>query len=434
MATLTIGAVKRTANVITRHHKDCPDRAQGMQYQNCKCFKSIVIYDGKTRFKSAGTRSWSEAETFAKNYLKSFDPDVIELKAHRAAKERASIRIEDAVAKYTADMIVRRGNGRTVQNMQVLLGCIDPETKAVIREGHLFSWLNKQVPRLDFLSELTADKLHDWRASWKFKSDLTASQSWGMVEQFFTHSKKRKWIDENPTDEMDPLVPTKGNRTAVFSDSQYDDILSAANRITYRGVQNKLYQERLLAFVDLMRWSGCDVVDAVQFRPEQVRDGVFRYRRQKSKVLATIPLPDHVVGLLRNLPLESDSVGPEMPFKSKNISAHSDTRTWQNRLGELFNLAGIKSVRTEIGQIKKPHSKMLRDTMAVYYLRKGISVMTVSKYLGHSNVTTTIKHYLPWVKELEDAAIAEGRKVLDAIEAGVPRGTSDVLEMKRRNR
>jgi len=33
--------------------------------------------------------------------------------------------------------------------------------------------------------------------------------------------------------------------------------------------------------------------------------------------------------------------------------------------------------------------------------------------LGHSNPVTTARAYLPWVKELETATIAEGRAVLE---------------------
>jgi hypothetical protein len=36
----------------------------------------------------------------------------------------------------------------------------------------------------------------------------------------------------------------------------------------------------------------------------------------------------------------------------------------------------------------------------------------VAKILGHSNPIITAKHYLPFVKELEEAHIAENRDVL----------------------
>jgi integrase len=155
------------------------------------------------------------------------------------------------------------------------------------------------------------------------------------------------------------------------------------------------------------------MVDAVQFRPEQVdADGVLRYRRQKTDILATVVLPPHVIALLRNVPMERDSVGPSMPFRMKDYSAHSDTVTWRKRLFKLFDLAGIKSVRTERGTMRKPHPHMLRDTFAVWHLRQGAKLHTVSKMLGHSKTTITEQAYLPWVKELEEAHIIDARKSL----------------------
>jgi integrase len=130
--------------------------------------------------------------------------------------------------------------------------------------------------------------------------------------------------------------------------------------------------------------------------------GVLRYRRQKSGELATVPLPERLMALLRDVPLERDSVGTSQPFRTKDTALNSDTRKWQHRLGKVFTLAGIKSVRTERGTDRKPHPHMLRDTFAVGHLKHGAQLRTVSKMLGHSKTGTTERAYLPWVKELED--------------------------------
>jgi integrase len=165
--------------------------------------------------------------------------------------------------------------------------------------------------------------------------------------------------------------------------------------------------------VELLRWSGMAQIDAVQYRPELVdADGVIRYRRQKTGELATVQLPEHVIALLRNVPLERDSVGSDHPFRMKDFTPHSDTVTWRKRLMKLFALAGIKEVRNELGKSRRPHPHMLRDTFAVWNLRHGVPLHAVAKMLGHSNPTTTAKAYLPWVKELEQATIAEARNAL----------------------
>ena len=156
------------------------------------------------------------------------------------------------------------------------------------------------------------------------------------------------------------------------------------------------------------------LIDAVQFRIELVdADGVLQYRRQKTGELATLPLPDRLPILLRDVPLERDSIGPAQPFRT-NAAVFSDTATWSRRLQHLFTLAGILEVRTENGRARKPHAHMLRDTFAVWNLRHGVSIFAVAKMVGHSDPTITAKAYAPFVKELQSATIAEGRKALAA--------------------
>ena len=97
------------------------------------------------------------------------------------------------------------------------------------------------------------------------------------------------------------------------------------------------------------------------------------------------------------------------PFRMKDFDAHNDTVTWRKRLQRLFTLAGITEVRNELGKARPPHPHMLRDTFAVWHLRHGVPLHAVSKMLGHGNPVTTAKAYLPYVKELEKATIAEAR-------------------------
>lgn len=417
-----------TAKVIVRHSGKCSDRARGLDWHRCNCRKSILVYDGKTRNKdgkltnrtiSAKTRSWSRAESFCQSWLDQFDPEKQELKRLRAEKERKETRIEEAVATFVADKIARLGDNGTVGMIRSLLGHVNPETKQVERGGHFFYWLDRQVPRPAFLSELTPAHLTAWRASWKF-DDYTAAQRWGMVTDFFSFCERQGWVQDSPARKLQKLEYERGNRTAIFSDAQYEAVLSAVERYEPENVPDatrKGWKQRLTTFLELLRWSGMALIDAVQFRPELVDDkGVLRYRRQKTsrrtKLVATVPLPAHVVALLRSVPLERDSAGPDQPFRSKDFTPHSDTVRWRKRLFQLFALAGIKKVRTEVGRERPPHPHMLRDTFAVWNLRHGVSIFSLSKMLGHSNPTITAKAYAPFVRELEQAVIDEGRKAI----------------------
>ncbi len=318
------------------------------------------------------------------------------------------------MALFLADMIARLGDNGTVAMARSLFGHVDPETKAVKRNGHLFDWLDRQLPRPAFVADITPTHLTAWRASWDF-GDLTAAQRWGMIRGFFNFCESQDWIDDSPARKLKRPAVTKGNRTAVFTDEQYAEIVDAAGHFNVPenvpGQTRQAWRHRLTAFLELTRWSGMALTDAIQFRADLVdAEGVLRYRRQKTGELATVPLPSHVVTMLRDVPSERGS-DPVRPFSTENGRLGSDTRKWQHRLQALFEFAGIAAVQTDHGA-RKPHPHMLRDTFAVWHLRHGARLHTVAKMLGHTNTKTTERSYLPWVKELEDAAIQDARKAL----------------------
>lgn len=71
-------------------------------------------------------------------------------------------------------------------------------------------------------------------------------------------------------------------------------------------------------FSELLRWTGMDIGDAVQFRREMVdADGVLRYLRTKTDVQAVIPLAalaPQMIKLLKKIPLAPRSL-ENMPFR-----------------------------------------------------------------------------------------------------------------------
>ena len=142
-----------------------------------------------------------------------------------------------------------------------------------------------------------------------------------------------------------------------------------------------------------------------------VFDGVLRYNRQKTGKLAVVKLPTHVRTLLSNVPLDEDN-SKEQPFLHKNASRKSSIRNWRDAFVNLCKQAGITEIKTKF-RIRNPHLHMLRDTCAVYFLKHGMSLMGVARILGDT-VQMVEKHYLPFVKELEEAHIEENEAILAA--------------------
>jgi len=416
--------ITRTVTVTTRHSADCADKDKGSNWSRCRCRKALLIYEGEgsgtNRRVSAKTRSWAEAEKRAQEWRDKWDPTKQELKRLRAAKESKQVRVEAAVALYISDMATRLGDNGTCAMARSLLGNVDPTTYDVKRGGRLFDWLDT-IPgpaRPQYIADFTPAHLTAWRSSWHFGSDLTGANRWSMVKGFFHFCEAQGWISDNPARKLKRMTVERGNRTAIFTDEQYRKILDAVPLYQPDNVPaatGKAWQRRLLIFIELLRWSGMALVDGIQFQPDSVSaDGVLRYRRQKTGELATVPLPDHVVALLADIPLERDSVGAGQPFRSRDLAIASDCAKWHRRVSAVFGLAGIRTVRTEMGRQRDPHPHMLRDTFAVWHLRHGARLHTVAKMLGHAKTTTTERAYLPWVKELEEAHIADARRSLAA--------------------
>lgn len=219
-----------------------------------------------------------------------------------------------------ADKIATLGNTATTGSYRTVLGKINPESKQVERAGLFFTWLDQQVPRPTFISELTPAHLTAWRASWRF-ADTTARTYWVEATNFFNFCEKHGWFRTNPATNLKKPKIAKGNRTAIFTDDQYKKILAAIPLYHPVNVPDATYQNwmhRLTAFIELMRWSGMDLIDAVHFSTDKLdKDGVLRYHRQKTGELATVTLPERVIVLLRDIPLERGSVGPGLTVQAK---------------------------------------------------------------------------------------------------------------------
>lgn len=272
---------RNTVKVIARHRAECPVKDQGMvgdlekfpKLSRCKCPKSLLVYEAdrqKQYAVSAHTPSWAEAEKRAQEKRDSWDPRLARLKQFEDEKEAKQVRIEEAVALYLKDMKARLGDNGTVEMTRTLLGRVNLDTNHVEKNGHLFNWLEKLSAnkRPTYIADITITHLTEWRSSWDF-GDYTTAQRWGMVKIFFNFCESQGWIQDSPARKLGRIKYEKGGRTAIFSDRQYDDILAAIKADAPENVPAKTrasWQERLTAFVQLLRWSGMAPIDAVQFR------------------------------------------------------------------------------------------------------------------------------------------------------------------------
>jgi len=136
------------------------------------------------------------------------------------------------------------------------------------------------------------------------------------------------------------------------------------------------------AFVNLLRYSGLRIRDAVTLSKEKIEDGKLLLYTQKTGTPVFIPLPESVTQQLQK-------VNPfgRFIFWSGTGNPKSAVADWQRSLAKLFVLAGIDG-----------HAHRFRDTFSVNLLKASVPLESVSILLGHSSLIITEKHYAPWVK------------------------------------
>ena len=449
-----------TYTVFSRHSAKCANKSDA-NYLRCNCKKWIRVYDPRiedakkrqTHFLdqnghmrrspfSARTRSEDNARKIQQALKDSHDPDKqaraaaeARLKALQIEKESKTVTIEKAVAMFITAKKKEGISPKRIERYLPLLGDVDPAnlTFRINRRGNkgrLATWLDMLTPRPVYVSDLTPTLIEEFRNTWDFDSDLTDFGSFGDLKRFLQYCVERHWvhltISRRQMAGINAPKVKPGSRTTAFSDQQYDSILAAINNRFPTEINNLEDQKRhddthrLLAFVELMRWGGLALGDAVFFDLNTMADtGHVKYRRRKTRNKTTRfaqpRLLPRVVDLLKaTVPIDGDV---NKPFYDKNVDPDTNTNYWSAELKTIFADAGITSVKTDIRD-REPHSHMMRDTFAVGQLRTQyklgqVNHKAIADALGDT-VPVFLKHYAPWIDELEEAHRKAQDQIVDA--------------------
>jgi integrase len=376
----------------------------------------------ETERESAMTRDWGEAEVKAREWLDQFDPDKVRIKQFEEAEKRRkeaeaqkTVIIEEAIGRFLGSLILDRREESTLNAFRGAFGYVDHTTYEVRLPGRLLKWIETQTPRPKFISDLTLGLIESFRLSWKL-GDRTAAAEFRRLKQFFKYCVAHKWMDENPLAHSKSPEVKRGNRTGAFSDEECLKIEDTAQAAVdnAKDLEERQEAERLLAFLELLRWSGMALHDAVTFSPNNEprcyvdSDGVLTYVRRKTKKYnrtAIIQLPPTVVELLHNVP--PGRATKEQPFLERSRSGqpmtiHSVKHLWWSRLRSLYKAAGIGRINTDVGTLKNPGAHIWRDTFAVGMICSGIdnAVEITAKCLGDT-IKMVEEHCSPQIKKMK---------------------------------
>jgi integrase len=432
------GAVR----VYTRAHL-APCAATSLDFTSCACPKWIYAKprDGKARRFAAQTPSFAEALEAAAQVLKGFDPEIAAARAEKT-KVESGITIEAALAEYIEVLKTRRLSADYIEKQIPALFQRRRIHKTGKRSNHLsfFDFLDQYnqtaveaIARVDQVSSALLDK---WASHWKGE-DTSAAYYRRLAMSFFRFAHERGMMPKLPVFSARRRHAVKpGNRCGYFPPEQYEKIVAAvAFYQTERGFMPKNFAARLLAFIELGRWSGMAIADLILFSPrENLVGDVITYRRRKSSMIAgPIVIPAALAARLRQVPAEDGSL-EEMPFRMRGMNEVRNRGLWRLRFQKLCEFAGIGEVKTEIGTFRNPHPHMLRDTFAIDAILRGVSLDNVAKMLGHATVDMTQKAYLFWMKQREIYCEQQQRAALTGMESGAPDRSVASSEPRRSGR
>jgi integrase/recombinase XerD len=410
--------------IVYRHRSTCKFTAEDKLGQ-CKCRKHLYVRSTRQRI-SAKTRSWETARQRAQEWADAHDPALIKRREEEAREAAIHKTVEDAFDEFIAVKESASANPE---------GFSATRSKYTTIKKQLVDFLaqrnsgRKEAERILYTHQITPELLNQWMATWKTKTYWSKAKRRDNVVAFFDFALDQNWIKAtvakdrgNPARKMAKIAGRKSSSipTLPFTPKQFAAVLAATlhyadslETVNKAEIRNK--GQRLHALVNLMRWSGLAITDAVTLDRSRL-DGNDRLElyRTKTENAVTVLLPPHVARELRNVP-PGPEAHPEYFFWSGKGQRNKAASTWQKALRRLWKLVTPPlDLRDRRGKRIRPKSHMFRNTFAVELLKKGVSLNHIAMLLADTPEIVK-EHYYPWVPELQQLLEDEVRKTWEPI-------------------
>ena len=350
--------------VVPRHLRGCRERSESVpcpakQRRKCPLWVKGNL-GGKSIRRSLGTTNWQVAAQ-----------RVAEIEAAGSAQPLQSpITVPEAAAKFLREAECRELREPTLKKFRVLLTRTPSDGEITDAFSPSIVMFAKERG-IGFLKEFTSDDVSDFRQQWKDRgiSKLKKSER---LKAFFRFAHESGWTPTNPARNLKPPKGSKPNVIA-FSAEELEAIMGAC------------HDERLKAFMLVMRFSGLAIGDAVQLQPDRLVKDHLTVRRTKTDKPVRVLLPPIVVSRLRALPLLE---GNYFFWNRKGGDSDVQTATGNMRraLRRVFRAAGLAAA----------HPHQFRHLFVREHLERDVSLETIADLLGNS-IKIVEKHYSNWV-------------------------------------
>lgn len=354
-----------------RHKQNCPYKGD-KTHRRCRCAVWMEWnLAGKQTRKSAKTFSWDTAQEKARLVEKAHLD--AELGRAPAAPVEAK-RVEDAVKLF---MKSKRGEDLAEGTLYRHQLTLDRLKDYCEREG------------IYFVKDITLAHLTTWRAQWPFQSPLAKRNNQERVKTFFRFCYDAGLIEANPAARLSAIQvkANESHRVQPFEPKEYEKVLAA---IEESGIEPRS-QERVRACMQLQRWSGLSLVDAVCLAKDELQHsgGAYRVRTQRRKT--GMPINNVIPSWLGEELLRLKNRNARYFFITGDATPKGAVSMIDKQYRKVFSKAGVQG-----------SSHMFRHTFSVELLKAGVDIRKVSKALGHHSVTITERYYAKWNKAQQD--------------------------------
>jgi integrase len=354
--------------------------------RRCKCPKHLRwTLNGKQHRQKTGARSWElaeEARRRVEDQLSGRTPAPNADESIKGIGEAAGLFITDKKAQGVTHGVTSRY-----------------ETELSRFQAYC------EAEGVFVIQRVTRELLTGYASTWAetYGSTYTRRGVRERLRGFLRYCYEAQWLERIPPL---PKVQVDDVPTMPLTPAEYQSLLDAIDNVTplrwdtISGGKplSAVTRQRVRALVQLMRWSGLAIQDALTLPRAAVRHDVARdvYRvvtsRQKTGTDVSVPIPKDV-GLEL---LSVTNSNPKYLFWTGTGRGTTVARMFGRRyIRPLFTACGF----ADQGRML---SHRLRDTFAVDLLEKGVPMEEVSKALGHTSIKTTEKHYAAWAQSRQD--------------------------------
>lgn len=201
------------------------------------------------------------------------------------------------------------------------------------------------------LSSIAAD---DIEAALYAKGGNAAVNELKALKPIFAHAHKLRIIPKDPTIGLKMERPESNG----FATAGAEEIAAFQERWKAGTVERLVF--------DLALYTAAARVDLVKLSRRNISDGVLTYRRQKTKVLAQVPVTPELRAVIDRTP----HIAPAFI-----LSKHGKPYTAES-IGNMF-----RDAASEVGMVARLHG--LRKAFCVYWAEKGATTHQIAAMAGH---------------------------------------------------